>query len=187
MNHLNHMNQNVVSAMLDDKILADYIIFLESEKETRHKTKFRFSDISECDSWAKFRFTKDDIPRLQSALNISETVQFSNRIVESGENALLLVLRRLSYPNRLVDLIDLFPRSEGELSVIFNETIDHIYGAFRYLLEDVSNLVWLSPENLLEYSAAVSRKGSPLLGFYRRHSSPDVQTRFGTGSYIQWS
>lgn len=110
----------------------------------------------------KIQVCQGRYPRLQSALDIPEGIKFSNRIVETGQNSLLLILWRLSYPNRLVDLLDLFPRSEGELSVIFNETLDYIYDKYIFMLDDVSNLSWLSPEHLDTYSAAVTRKGSPL-------------------------
>ena len=38
----------------------------------------------------------------------------------SGMEALMLLLRRLVYPNRWCDLVPLFGRSEPELSMIFN-------------------------------------------------------------------
>lgn len=34
--------------------------------------------------------------------------------------ALMIMLRRLTYPNRLCDLVNIFGRSEPELSMIFN-------------------------------------------------------------------
>ena len=39
----------------------------------------------------------------------------------SGMEALLIMLRRLTYPNRWCDLVRLFGRAEPELSVIFNK------------------------------------------------------------------
>ena len=38
----------------------------------------------------------------------------------TGLEALLIMLRRLSFPNRWCDLVQLFGRAEPELSIIFN-------------------------------------------------------------------
>lgn len=163
MDHLRHINQHVVSAMLEDHIIADYLLHYQLEKEKNGKRKrFNIHEISEDVSWSKFRFTKEDVGRLQHAFRIPETIRFSNRIKETGLNSLLVVLRRLSYPNRWVDLQDMFSRPKSELSIIFKETVDYLYDTFRYLFEDVSLLYWLRPEYLKIYSTAVSQKGSPL-------------------------
>ena len=44
----------------------------------------------------------------------------TQKTAATGREA-LLILRRLSYPNRWCDLVPLFGRSESELSLIFNE------------------------------------------------------------------
>ena len=62
-----------------------------------------------------FRFRKEDMRRLLQALNIPDQY-----ICEQGTKALMIMLRRLSYPNRWTDLVPLFGRSEYELSLIFN-------------------------------------------------------------------
>lgn len=94
MDHLHHMNQHVVSAMLDDGILPEYLFHPKFQRDKRlKKVSFNFSQTSKEEFWSKFRITKDDIPGLQSALGIPEKMRFSNRITENGLNALLWVLQ----------------------------------------------------------------------------------------------
>lgn len=39
----------------------------------------------------------------------------------------MVMLRRLAYPNRLCDLVDIFGRAEPELSIVFNMvTLRHV-------------------------------------------------------------
>ena len=39
----------------------------------------------------------------------------------------MVMLRRLAYPNRLCDLVDIFGRAEAELSIVFNMvTLRHV-------------------------------------------------------------
>lgn len=58
--------------------------------------------------------------RLLVALNIPEFYSCSQGTRSTGMEALLIFLRRLSYPNRWFDLCPLFGRTESELSIIFN-------------------------------------------------------------------
>lgn len=44
-----------------------------------------------------------------------------------GKEGLCIVLRRLTYPNRLTDLVHMFKRDEGTISRIFNYMIKWIY------------------------------------------------------------
>lgn len=67
----------------------------------------------------------------------------------------------MSYPNRLVDLKKMFYRSKGNLSLIFNHTMDLILQNFEHLLSEVDQW-WLTTEYLKLYSDAVFDKGAPL-------------------------
>ena len=55
------------------------------------------------------------------SLGMPEKMVLQNGTVTSGLEALLITLRRLAYPNRLADMVQMFGRSEPELSMIFNE------------------------------------------------------------------
>lgn len=71
------------------------------------------------------RFSKDDLPRLAAALSLPEQYTCEQGTSATGMEALLVLLRRLAYPNRLCDLVPLFGRSEFEISLIFNK-VSHL-------------------------------------------------------------
>lgn len=58
--------------------------------------------------------------RLAVALNLPEAYSCTQGTRATGMEALMVMLRRLTYPNRLCDIVPLFGRSESELSLIFN-------------------------------------------------------------------
>jgi hypothetical protein len=62
--------------------------------------------------------------RLQSALEIPLHYTCGQGTKATGIEALMILLRRLSYPNRWCDLTVIFGRSQSELCLIFNEVID---------------------------------------------------------------
>lgn len=102
-----------------------------------------------------FRFERDDIPKLLRCLHFPVQIRIKNRSVETGRNVLLMTLRRLSYPNRLSELVNFFSRSRGELSQFINYGLLHIYKRFRHLL------AWddrIDREKLELYSASISKK-----------------------------
>ena len=59
--------------------------------------------------------------RLSAALAIPAKCTCASGTTVTGMKALMIVLRRLAYPNRLCELTKLFGRSSPELSTIFNE------------------------------------------------------------------
>ena len=66
--------------------------------------------------------------RLAEALSLPETYTGIQRTKATGMEALMVMLRRLTYPNRWCDLVPLFARSEYELSIIFNTvSVDVLY------------------------------------------------------------
>jgi hypothetical protein len=58
--------------------------------------------------------------RLFAALDLPEKYTCSQGTVSTGMEALMILLRRFSYPSRWSDLVKLFGRAEPELSQIFN-------------------------------------------------------------------
>ena len=58
---------------------------------------------------------------LYNALSIPVVYKCPNGTVAGGMEAFLLLLRRLTYRNRLCDLCHLFGRPESELSMIVHE------------------------------------------------------------------
>ena len=66
-----------------------------------------------------YRFSKDDMSRLAIALSLPDKYVCKQGTTATGMEALMVMLRRLTYPNRLCDLVALFGRTEFELSLIF--------------------------------------------------------------------
>ena len=58
---------------------------------------------------------------LCNALNLPQKYKCIQGTSATGMEALMILLRRLSYPNRWCELVPLFGRAEEELSVIFSE------------------------------------------------------------------
>ena len=68
----------------------------------------------------KNRFTKLDIKRLADAFHLPSKYVGYNGTIANGMEAILLLLRRMVYLNRLCDLVKLFGRSVPEMSIIIN-------------------------------------------------------------------
>lgn len=86
-----------------------------------------------------YRFQKIDFLRLVDGLQIPDYYVCKQRTVCPGQEALLILLRRLTYPNRWCDLIHMFGRQEPELSMIFNE-VSKLYNivSTAYILNNFS-------------------------------------------------
>ena len=54
------------------------------------------------------------------ALGIPEKYKCIQGTTVTGMEGLLILLRRLTYPNRLCDLVKIFGHSQSELSLILN-------------------------------------------------------------------
>ncbi|KAH7972829.1 hypothetical protein HPB52_017783 [Rhipicephalus sanguineus] len=80
-------------------------------------------DVNEMDKQTfrrQFRFCKDDLPVLTEALKIPK-IRSSQGVTVLGQEALLMGLRRLAYPNRWWDLEPLFGRHSSALSSIVSQ------------------------------------------------------------------
>ncbi|KAK2566218.1 hypothetical protein P5673_009686, partial [Acropora cervicornis] len=67
------------------------------------------------------RFDKHHFVRLVNGLRLLDFYVCRQRTVCPGMEALLILLQRLTYPNRWCELTQMFGRPEPELSLIFNE------------------------------------------------------------------
>ena len=61
--------------------------------------------------------------RLLKALQIPDSNTSYQGSVFTGMESLMILLRRLSYPNRCCDLVPIFGRTEPELSMAFDMVI----------------------------------------------------------------
>ena len=76
---------------------------------------------------AEFRFYKSNIYFVKEAWHIPDEVIFSNRLVDSGVEAVSILLKRFSYPIRLGDMIPRFGRPAPQLSMIAPEKTSFVY------------------------------------------------------------
>lgn len=127
--------------------------------ETVKGPPFNMEDCTEPEFEQLFRFKKTDFARLLAALQLPVEYHCAQKTVSSAKEALLILLRRLAYPNRWCDLALIFGRTESELSLIFREILQDIYRRFHHLLEDLENLVWV---DVSAFANAVQSAGAPL-------------------------
>lgn len=83
--------------------------------------------------WTMFRFRRPDLVQLLDILRFPATVQLPNKCVSTNEEVLLITLRRLSYPGRLLDLEQEFGIDYSIISRIFNFAVSWIYDHFHHL------------------------------------------------------
>lgn len=70
------------------------------------------------------RFQKEDMEHLLHALELPAYYECVQRTKCTGMEALVILLRRLVYPNRWCDLFPVFRRDEPQLSLIFNKVMN---------------------------------------------------------------
>lgn len=116
-----------------------------------------FDQISNSYCREQFRFDKIAILELCDKLNIPHRYVCPNKTVCTGLEGFLILLRRLTYPNRLLELEKEFGRSRTELSLIINTVLDDIHERFKTKLTNL-NQSWI---NLDRFSQASSIRGSP--------------------------
>lgn len=63
------------------------------------------------------RFQESEVDDLLYLLRVPATIRLPNRALVPGKLGLMVLLRRLAYPNRLGDLVNFFGLPEGALSM----------------------------------------------------------------------
>lgn len=123
--------------------------------------RFVLQEFSDEECWTSFRFGKLDIAYVANVLRLPDKFRCSNRTSAGKEEAFCMLLRRLAYPCRYVDLMPQFGRSLPEISLITNAVTDYIYDTHGHLLTTL-NHPWMASVNLKEMADAVHAKGAPL-------------------------
>ena len=90
---------------------------------------FDFDDLEDDECFSEFRFYKNDLPFLTEVLGIPEEVEFYQRSICSGLEALCIFLKRHSYPCQYSDMIACFGKPVPVLCIINKYMIDYIYQA----------------------------------------------------------
>ena len=80
-----------------------------------------------------FRFELADICELLVALHFPAELRTPSRFVASGEEALLILLRRMSYPGKWSDLCWEAGCSTSRLCEVFQAAVDHVFESFPHL------------------------------------------------------
>ena len=136
----------------------DYFLLTRYRKrwnKGRVPRPFRFQKLSSRDCLKFFRFSKDDILRIMDLLHFPPRFKLWNRMSVLSEDIFCLVLRRLSYPCRLIDLQHMFPRHRTVLSNMFNVGIDFVHARMKSHLTTL-NQPFLSAERLEIYANNVA-------------------------------
>lgn len=89
----------------NDEDIALYDHILNSKNRFYHYLDrepgvFNLDNLNDSYCYFHFRFYKDDIRKLVRLLNIPEQISLKSRVKVAGEEALCILLKRLSYPNR---------------------------------------------------------------------------------------
>ena len=118
-------------------------------------------DLSMEQFYSFFRFQRKDIPRLRDVFSLPtrSVCPFGTRV--SVTEGVLILLRRLSYLNRLDDMKPLFSRSKSELSYISNTVLGCLYRTHSSKFSDLHQS-WMDEEHLRLYADAISDIGGPL-------------------------
>lgn len=156
----------MMAILLEDLEDEDALLILEAQQNDAEKNnmmtnkppKLDFSKLTDAECLKRFRFNRAGLTLLQEHLHIPEKYVCPNRTTATGLEGLLVLLRRLTYPNRLCELVHEFGRSKTELSLIFNTVLEDIYERFHLKLTDLTSQ-WI---DLQRFSAAVTDKGSPV-------------------------
>jgi hypothetical protein len=107
------------------------------------------------------RFTRLEVRLLAEALDLPEAIECGeNHIKEDRVTALCMLLRRLAYPCRLVDMEMEFGWEASRISRISRLTASLIWGRWKHLLRfDAERL---TAEVLAGFAAAFVAKGCPV-------------------------
>lgn len=139
------------------------------EENTSHNPEFNYEQyeifdletIPEPECRSNFRFDKADIPVLADVLGLPEKFRCYQGTTARKLEALCILLRRLAFPCRYADMIQMFGRPVAELCMITNEILDFIYERHGHRLTEWNQQL-LNSENLQIYADAIYRKEAPL-------------------------
>ncbi|KAH7934570.1 hypothetical protein HPB51_029064 [Rhipicephalus microplus] len=73
-------------------------------------------------------------------------------VVVPGEEALLMTLRRLAYPNRWCNLEPLFGRATCTMPSVVSQVMSHVDRVIGHLLNNLTTHTWLTLDNLNVFS-----------------------------------
>ncbi|KDN35135.1 hypothetical protein RSAG8_11823, partial [Rhizoctonia solani AG-8 WAC10335] len=104
--------------------------------------------------------TKTDLTRVRKKLGIPDVFRTSQRDRFDVDEALAILLSRITYPSRLFDLSTKWGRDIGALSRCVSELSDFLFQQWKHLF--VFDPDFHSPSRLERYATAISAAGSPI-------------------------
>ena len=138
-------------------------------------------DLDEETCVSRFRFSKSQLKHLCVVLRFPNKLTGRNRVAWTGLEGMLVMLRRLSYPNKFREMTEEFGRSKAALSLIFNETLLWSTTTWGHLLENPFVRPYFTPALVNRYVDAVAAKAQVNLrvwgfidGTLRRICRPEV-------------
>ena len=115
-------------------------------------------NLSDAQCRGMFRFTLPEIREPREKLEVPEVMRAGNGLKWDGVDGLCIILLRLSYPCRLCDLVHNFGHPVCELSRIVNTKL-FIFKRWNYLLMNLAQATWLTPQRIHRYAEATGSKG----------------------------
>jgi nuclease HARBI1 len=110
---------------------------------------------SEEECYSQFRFLKRDLRHLYIALRFPDRIVLDNKSVILGEKAFLMMLYRMAYPRRLVDLEAFFGREYSTVSRCFTFVVNKMDDEHSHLIAD--NLDFFLPR-FPEYNRVIKER-----------------------------
>ncbi|EDO33658.1 predicted protein [Nematostella vectensis] len=95
--------------------------------------RFDLESLTDDECLSEFRFIKNDLYRLNEALNFPDQITCPNHLTVDGMEALCMTLRRFAYPCRYEDLVPRFARAVPQISMVVHEAVSYIYTNYRRL------------------------------------------------------
>lgn len=168
MSSFKHTRELLLISYNKKNITADQLLLLLEENTSKNPefsyetyNRFDLSNIEKPECKSAFRVEKDDIPLLAEALQLPETFRCNQRTTAGKIEALCILLKRLAYPCRFVDMIPLFGRPVPELSMITNKIIDYIFEAHGHRITEWNHQL-LSPPSIQRYANVIHEQGAAL-------------------------
>ena len=115
---------------------------------------FNFDDWDNTECRADLRFGKADIFLLLEVLRFPDKFVCSQRTVCSKLKGLCILLKRLAFPCRYIDMVSRFGRNPTELCLIFSTVVEFVYSSHCHRLESW-NRPFLLPQVLERYAQII--------------------------------
>ena len=122
---------------------------------------FSLDEMTDAKCLAELRFKKRDIPLLAEVLGVPETIRCEQGTLCDGMERLCMLLRRLSFPCRYLDMIPRFAKAVPVISMVTNTVVDFLYNIHGHRITRWNHDI-LGPDQMEIHAAAIAARGAPL-------------------------